>query len=353
MKQTKPLEGVRILDFTRLLPGPAGTMLLAEMGAEITKIESPKRKDDVRYMQPLIDGVSSIFHVLNHNKNQKIIDYESEAGKEEIFELIKNSDVMIEQFRPGVMARFGLSFENAKKINPEIVYISVTGYGQNGELRDKAGHDINYLALSGLLDLNRDENGKPVVPGFQLADVAGGSLMILSACTTGLLAAARTKKAHYIDISLAQSAVSIAAIPHGMTEGGIDYHKAPVLSGMMVNYGVYECKDGKWLALGALETKFWNTFCEMVGEDSWKVKDQMQLIKGMFDQQKLIDLFKVKTRDEWVALSKDFDVCLSPILTTSESTNNQHFIEREVFRKISVGDKKIHAYTAPFNTYSE
>ncbi|MEO5789367.1 CaiB/BaiF CoA-transferase family protein, partial [Gelidibacter sp.] len=314
MQETKPLQGITVIDFTRLLPGPLGTHFLSQLGAQVIKIEGPKRLDYTRFYDPKIEGSSVMFHMLNHSKEQLIVDYETEEGYQKTLELIATADVLIEQFRPGAMASFNLDFETVKQINPNIVYVSVTGYGQKGELHLKAGHDINYLATSGLLDLNRDEQGKPVIPGFQIADIAGGSYMLLSACTSGLLAQKMQQKPQYIDLSLLDATIPINAIAHSMSQGGASYKQTPILSGMLVNYNVYECLDGKWMALGALELKFWNDFCQMVEKPEWIAKSEMELINGIFPKKDLELLFKTKTRDEWASLSKDYDNCLSPIL---------------------------------------
>ncbi|MGV8946065.1 MAG: CaiB/BaiF CoA transferase family protein [Lutibacter sp.] len=352
MKEIKPLEGVCILDFTRLLPGPLGTSLLSEMGAEVIKIESPKRLDPTRFYQPKIAENSVLFHLLNHNKESLIIDYESEEGKELIKEKIKKAAILIEQFRPGAMANFGFSFEEVKKINPKIVYISITGYGQTGDLKDKAGHDLNFFALSGLLDLNRDEQGKPVIPGFQIADIAGGSYMLLSACTSGLLAQQRHQQAQYIDLSILHATISMGAVAHGMQQGGVSYNDTPILSGLLVNYNVYECKDGKWIALAALELKFWNRFCEMVQKTDWKSSDVTELVQGVFDKEKLEILFKEKTRDEWIFQSKEYDICLSPILSQQEVSQHPQIIDSDVFKEVSIQGNTIQTYSNPFKIYN-
>jgi crotonobetainyl-CoA:carnitine CoA-transferase CaiB-like acyl-CoA transferase len=353
MTEIKPLEGIRILDFTRLLPGPLGTHLLSEMGAEITKIESPKRLDYVRFYPPIMDGNSVLFHLLNVDKNCLFINYETKDGLAQIKEKIATSDVLIEQFRPGTMAGFGLSFEDVKNINPDIVYISVTGYGQTGEYRDKAGHDLNYMALSGLLDLNKDEHGKPVVPGFQVADIAGGSYMLLSAVTSGLLAQHRTKKAQYIDLALLDAVMPMGAVAHGMEQGGASYKKTPILSGFLVNYNVYECQDKKWIALGALELKFWNTFCNMIQKPEWIAQNDSELINGVFDKSKLDKLFSEKNREEWLTLAEDYDICLTPVLSVEEANKQANMISRKVFREAFVGGKTIQIYSQPFKTFCD
>jgi len=352
MQEILPLEGIKILDFTRLLPGPLGTHMLSQMGAEVIKIESPKRMDYSRFYQPQINGTSTVFHTLNYTKKQILVDYESPEGYQQIVEEIKTADVLVEQFRPGAMDGFHLSFEAVKKINPKIVYISVTGYGQTGEKKDAAGHDLNYLAATGLLSLNKDESGKPVIPGFQLADIAGGSFMIVSACTSGLLAQRMRQKAQYIDVSLFDATLALGAIAQGMLQGHADYNQMPLLSGFMVNYNVYECSDNKWIALGALELKFWNSFCDMAGHPSWKTSENADLISGIFDKQKLEELFRTKTRDEWLALAVNFDVCLSPVLEIKEVYDQKQTKDRAVFQEVKIDDKTIRIYTKPYKTYT-
>lgn len=352
MQETKPLQGVTVIDFTRLLPGPLGTHFLSQLGARVIKIESPKRLDYTRFYDPKIDESSAMFHIMNLDKEQLVIDYETDEGYQKILDLIATSDILIEQFRPGAMASFNLDFETIKKVNPNIVYVSITGYGQNGELHSKAGHDINYLATAGLLDLNRDEKGKPVIPGFQIADIAGGSYMLLSACTSGLLAQKIQQKPQYIDLSLLDATIPLNVIAHSMAQGEASYKQTPILSGMLVNYNVYECRDQKWIALGALELKFWNEFCRVVEKPEWIAKSEMELIDGFFPKKDLELLFKTKTRDEWARLFENHDNCLSPILEVEEVIHNKHIQQRAVFKEAMVGNTLIKTYNSPFKTYS-
>jgi len=352
MQEILPLQGIKILDFSRLLPGPLGTHMLSQMGAEVIKIESPKRMDYSRFYQPQINGVSTLFHTLNHYKENLVLDYETPEGYQQIVEQIRTADVLVEQFRPGAMEGFNLSFETVKKINPKIVYVSVTGYGQTGDKKDAAGHDLNYMAETGLLSMNRDENGKPLIPGFQVADIAGGSFTLVAACSSGLLAQRIQQKAQYIDVSLYDATFAIGAIAHGMLQGKADYGKTPFLSGHMVNYNVYECADNKWIALGALELKFWNSFCDMVGHPLWKTVETTDLISGVFDKRLLEGLFKTKSRDEWVNMSMNFDVCLSPVLDAHEVYDQKQTKERTLFQDVEIGDVTVKIYTKPYKSYS-
>jgi alpha-methylacyl-CoA racemase len=305
------------------------------------------------FYQPQINGVSTLFHTLNHFKKQIVVDYESPEGYQPIIEQIRTADVLVEQFRPGAMEGFNLSFETVQKINPNIVYVSLTGYGQTADKKGAAGHDLNYMAETGLLSMNRDENGKPIIPGFQVADIAAGSFMLVAACSSGLLAQRMQQKAQYIDISLYDATVAVGAIVHGMLQGKVDYDKTPFLSGHMVNYNVYECSDNKWVALGALELKFWNSFCDMVDQPSWKTVETGDLVTGVFDKRLLESLFKTKTRDEWVNKSKVFDVCLSPVLDASEVYDQKQTKDRRLFQDIEVEGKTIKIYAKPYKSYSD
>jgi len=352
MKEILPLKGIKIIDFTRLLPGPLGTHLLSQLGADVIKIESPKRMDYTQFYQPQINGISTLFHSLNHFKTRLIVDYESPNGYQQIVEEIKKADVLVEQFRPGVMDVFNLSFEKVKTINPNIVYISVTGYGQTGDYKDKAGHDLNYLAETGLLCMNKDERGKPIIPDFQIADIAGGAYTLVSACTSGLLAQKTNKKAQYIDLSIFDATLSLGAITHGILQGNADYNQTPFLSGFMVNYNVYECADKKWVALGALELKFWNSFCNMVNKPLWKTSKNEDLTIKNFDKKKLEQLFKTKTRDDWITLAKNYEVCLSPVLELKEIYAQKQITDSTLFKDVKIDKKLIKIYNKPFKTYT-
>lgn len=308
------LQGVKIIDFTRLLPGPLATNMLAQMGATVIKIESPKRKDYARTSGSQIDGASILFHQLNHHKTILNIDYETADGKAQVVELIKKADVLVEQFRPGAMAAWGLDYEQIKKINPKVVYASLTGYGQDSPLSKAAGHDFNYLAYAGLMSLLKDDNGKPIVPGFQLADIGGGSYMAVMAIQAALLQKERTGKGAYLDIAMADGVLPMLAVPFALQQGGLDHRLVNFIDGKtVVNYAAYECADGKWLSVAALEVKFWNRICELVEKPNWKRQNIFELSNQVFKKDKVIALFKTKTQQEWMQLF-DENTCVAPIL---------------------------------------
>ncbi len=318
------LEGIKIIDFTRLLPGPLATHLLAQMGAEVIKIESPKRMDYVRMGVGMVEGSSTLFHQLNHNKTMEMVDYNSPDGKAEVMELIRNADALIEQFRPGAMDAWGLGYEEIKKINPNIVYVSVTGYGQEGELANEAGHDFNYLAYSGVMGLLKDENGKPTVPDTQIADISGAYMTVM-ALQSALLKKERTGEGSFVDVSLCNAMLPFLALPFSFQESGMDYRRFNIINGKTtVNYSPYECADGKWLSVAAMEMKFWNNICEIINKPEWKKDNQLELMNDNFPKNELELIFKSKGREEWLEIFKGKDVCIAPILEMEELENSDY-----------------------------
>ena len=343
------LEGIKIIDFTRLLPGPLATHLLAQMGAEVIKIESPKRMDYVRFMGPQVDGANVLFHQLNHNKTSKILDYTTGEGKATILELIKNADALIEQFRPGAMTAWGLGYEEIKAINPNIVYVSLTGYGQEGSYSTEAGHDFNYLAYSGIMSLLKDENGKPTVPDTQLADI-GGAYMAVMAIQAALLKKFRTNKGSFVDVPLCDAVMPFLTVPYSLHTGNMDYRMFNVINGKTtVNYAAYQCKAGNWLSVGALEMKFWNNLCDELGQLEWKRENQMELMTMGFPKKEIEAFFKTKTREEWLTILKGKDVCVAPILEIEELEEHEYHQEKQSFEVIETPNgEKLKTIALPF-----
>lgn len=350
----KPLEGFKIIDFTRLLPGPLATHLLAQMGAEIIKIESPKRMDYVREGIKKVEGVSHLFHQLNHNKQLKILDYNEEAGKNELLSLIKEADALIEQFRPGAMDAWGLGYEELKEINPKLVYVSVTGYGQSGTFKNEAGHDFNYLAQAGIMSMLKDEKGKPTVPDTQFADICGSYTSVM-ALQAALLKRSQTGKGSFVDVALCDSVMPFLAVPYSFHAAGLDYRLFNVINGKLaVNYSAYQCADDKWLSVAALEMKFWNNICQEVGREDWKRKHQMELMNHVFPRQEVIDLFKSKSRDEWAEFFKGKDVCIAPILELEELEDFPYHKENRSFEEIETeGGTQMKTIALPFSVREE
>ena len=328
-----PLAGVKIIDFTRLLPGPLATMFLADMGADVIKVEDPDRPDYVRDFEPKIGGMSMFYLSLNRSKRSLAVNYLSPEGRSVIHDLIKDADVLIEQFRPGIMKEMGFGYEELSKINPWLIYVSITGYGQHSFMSMAAGHDLNYIAVAGALGITGTSGGAPVIPGFQLADIAGGSYMAMNAVTAALYQREKTGKGDYVDVSMTDAALPFTAMQFAYQQG---LKKEPgrgnfELSGALPNYNVYECADGKYVALGSLEPKFWNRFCDKVGRKDWssaflKKDEELEVIKSDVRQ-----LFKSKTREEWLHFFKNEDICITTVNELSELEHDQYLNERNMF----------------------
>ena len=328
-----PLKGVKVIDFTRLLPGPLATMFLADMGADVIKVEDPDSPDYVRDFEPRINGMSMFYLSLNRNKRSLAVNYLSAEGKKLIHNLVKDADVFIEQFRPGVMQEMGFGFAELSAINPKLIYVSVTGYGQQSKMAMAAGHDLNYIAIAGALGITGNAPGNITIPGFQLADIAGGSYMAMNAVTAALYQREKTGKGEWIDVAMTDAALPLTALQFAYHQGA----KQSIgrgefeLSGGLANYNVYVCADGKHIALGSLEPKFWNKFCSKVNRPDWA---ERFLTKGE-ELQTLVRevkaLFLTKTRNEWVAFFEGEDICLTAVNDLDEIEHDKYLNERNMF----------------------
>ena len=317
----KPLDGIRVLDLSRLLPGPVASQVLADMGASVDKLEDTQGGDYLRFMPPHYDGTNAPFMALNRGKRSLSLDLKQPVGKATFLKLISRYDVLIESFRPGVMEKLGLGYETLQAVHPKLVYCAITGYGQTGPLAHRAGHDINYLARAGILGLTGPEAGPPQVFGVQLADVAGamsGVQNILAA----LLARVSTGEGRFLDISMCEAAIPYgvfglmsAAVGEEVAQGG------SALAGSNAPFGTYKTKDGRAMALGALEPKFWAAFCTIVGFDP----DMSALMAGPHQvdlKAQLSALFLSRTFAEWKAIAEESDCCLEPVLSPEEALND-------------------------------
>lgn len=330
--KTGPLSGLKVIDFTRLLPGPLATMFLADMGADVIKVEDPDSPDYVRDFEPRINGMSMFYLSLNRNKRSLAVNYLSAEGKKIIYDLIKNADVVIEQFRPGVMKEIGFGYDELIQVNPKLIYVSVTGYGQNSSMAQAAGHDLNYIAIGGALGITGNENGEPTIPGFQLADIAGGSYMTMNAVLAALYQREKTGKGDWVDVSMTDAVMPFNALQFAYYQGTKQV-PAPSqfeLSGALANYNVYACADGKYVALGSLEPKFWNGFCKKVNRPDWADRFLLQGEELTKLKQEVKQLFSTKTRAEWLLFFKDEDICLTTVNSLSDLESDTHVAERKM-----------------------
>src|SRR5439155_603228 len=257
-----PLTGIRVLDLTRLLPGAYCTLLLADMGADVIKIEEPGGGDYMRWTPPLVDGQSALFNAINRNKRSVTLDLKSEAGRDLLLQLVDGADVLVEGNRPGVMGRLGLGWDVLHSRNARLIMCSITGYGQDGPFASRAGHDLNYMATAGALGLNGDREGPPVPLSVQVADIGGGGLQPAVAILGALVGVQRGGEARWIDASMTDGAVSWLAMAFATHAGGEEVARGEQrLSGRFACYRVYACKDGGYFSVAALEPKFWSALC--------------------------------------------------------------------------------------------
>lgn len=327
------LSGIKVLDLSRLLPGPYCTLMMADYGAEVIKIEEPGKGDYIRGREPAIEGIGARHLTINRNKKSIELNLKTEEGKEIFKKMAATADVIIESFRPDVMKRLGLGYDEISKINDGIIYCSLTGYGQTGPYRKLPGHDINYIGYSGILGLIGEKDGKPVVPGVQIADIGGGALMALSGICMALLHKERTGKGQYIDVSMMDGAITwlYAAVSDYFASGEIPKRGRNRLDGHYAFYNVYETRDGKYLSVGASELKFWKRICEVIEKPEW-----IELHEGTAEVQEtlksdLAEVFRQKDQKEWLELLALEETCVGPVNEIDELFNDPQIIERELF----------------------
>jgi crotonobetainyl-CoA:carnitine CoA-transferase CaiB-like acyl-CoA transferase len=320
---TGALDGIRVLDLSRLLPGGFCSLLLADFGADVVKVEDTGAGDYIRWAPPMPQpGRSAMFGALNRGKRSIRLDLKSPAGRGALLRLAEDADVLLESFRPGVTDRLGVGYERLREVNPGLVYCAITGYGQDGPYRDRPGHDMNYLGLNGLLDLSGDRDGPPVQAGGQIADVGGGALMAAFGILAALRERDRSGEGQLVDVSMTDGALSwLAMVAARQLAGGPPAQRGhEPLAGGLVCYRPYACSDG-WVTLGALEPKFFAAFCRGAGRED--------LIDGQFDppgsstHRELEAIFAARTRAEWQAFATDHDCCLEPVLTLEEALDSE------------------------------
>jgi crotonobetainyl-CoA:carnitine CoA-transferase CaiB-like acyl-CoA transferase len=330
----QPLSGIRILDLSRLLPGAYASQMMADFGADVIKVEEPGSGDYGRFMPPYgAGGMGQIFLATNRNKRSMTLNLKSEVGRAIFLRLVEQADALLESFRPGVLERLGLGYEQLKEVNPGLIYCAISGYGQEGPYRLRAGHDLNYAGYAGLLHYNRGQDGQPAMPATQLGDLAGGSYMAVIGILTALVGRAQTGEGRKIDVSMTEGVMSLLPLIAGTY---LNTGKAPrpghsTLDGGLPCYNIYETRDHKHVTLGALEPKFWHTFCTRIGHLELL---PFHLPVGPGEREQAIEMlrtiFKTKTRDEWVAELADIDACFGPVYSIDEAIDDPHAQTRGV-----------------------
>jgi len=314
-----PLTGIRVLDLTRLLPGAFCTMLLADMGAEVIKVEDPDRGDYMRWTPPSVDGQSVLFNSLNRNKKSVTLNLKADDGRDLLLRLVDGADVLVEGNRPGVMKRLGLGWDTLHARNPRLVMCSITGYGQDGPFAARAGHDINYMATAGGLGLNGSKDGPPVPLSLQIADIGGGGLQPAVAILGALVAVQRGGEGRWLDVSMTDGAVSWMSLILAARGGGEELARGDQrLAGRHACYRVYACKEGGFYSVGALEPKFWAALCIAVGRPDLVALQFAEGDEGENVHRAMEEVFASKTRSQWEHELSGLDACCEPVLELDE-----------------------------------
>ena len=330
MSKTGALSGITVIDLSRLLPGPYCSMILADHGARVIAVE------DKRF---LADGL--FLNLINRNKEHMSLNLKTEKGKKIFFRLIQNIDVLLEGFRPGVVDRLGVDFETVRKVNPKIIYCSISGYGQDGPFRDRVGHDANYLSYAGVLDLIGEADRPPSIPGVQMADIAGGGMNAAIGILLALFAREKTGKGQYIDISMTDGMVGLLPLVLFFSQlNGQEPKRADeFLSHRYACYNTYETADGRFLSIGAVENRFWKQLCDVLGVPEYaKLQYDDQHRKEIIDY--LRNTFQQKTLDEWDAVLGHLDICWGRVQSLSEVLEDPLFRQRKMVVEIKGNDGK-------------
>jgi crotonobetainyl-CoA:carnitine CoA-transferase CaiB-like acyl-CoA transferase len=329
-----PLDGTRVLDLTRLLPGNYCTLLLADLGADVIKVEEPGRGDYVRWTPPLVDGESAVHRALNRGKRSITLNLKSPGGAEVLGRLAGEADAVVESFRPGVMDRLGTGFEALRTLNERLVYCAVTGYGQDGPYRDLVGHDINYIGVAGLLHATGVPDGPPVLPVVQVGDFGGGMAAAVGTLA-GLLEAAHTGRGRLVDVSMLDVVTSWLGVVMSwyLGTGEVPPRGGMALSGGLACYRVYRAGDERYLAVGALEPRFWRALCHALElpdlVDDQYAPDRQEEMAG-----RLSEAFGRKPRDEWVASLSGVEACVGPVNDVAEALRDPQVQHRHMVAEV-------------------
>ncbi|MFN3201299.1 MAG: CaiB/BaiF CoA transferase family protein [Bradymonadia bacterium] len=328
-----PLAGFKILDLTRLLPGPLCSLHLADLGAEVIKIEDPSTGDPTRADITGRQAMSTLFHCLNRNKHAVAIDLRTAEGVEIFLTLAEQADAIIEGFRPGVVDRLGVGYAAVKARRADTVYVSLTGYGQDGPWKHRAGHDVNYVATAGILDQLGEAGGPPILPNFQIADLAGGALSATVAVLAALLRRSSSGEGSYVDVSMTDCALAHAVMPLAQMSlfGGTPPRGLDILTGGLACYSIYRTADDRHLAVGALERKFWDQVCAGLGRMDLAdlhlslgpaAVELKATVQGIIGAQPLA---------HWAEVFEALDACVTPVLTLEEAMTHPQLAARHIF----------------------
>lgn len=342
------LSGLKVLDFTTLLPGPYATMILADLGADVLRIEHPARPDLTRGMPPQVGNSSAVHGTLNRNKRSLALDLKLPQAREAVYELVEQYDIVVEQFRPGVMDRLGVGFESLRSINSALIYCAITGYGQTGPYRDRAGHDLNYLALSGILHASGRTASGPAPFPIQVADVAGGSHHAVMSILAAVIHRMQSGEGQFLDISMTDAAFALQAL-----DGNSELSGGPALqpeSGMLNGgtfYDVYETADGRWLSVGGLEPQFLKRTLEVLGIPPEPGPSSPQDPSGQRRlKQAIAEAVRKHSLKEWEQRFSEEDACVEPVLTLAEALEHPQLKTRRLVTQVAHADGSLQTQIA-------
>jgi crotonobetainyl-CoA:carnitine CoA-transferase CaiB-like acyl-CoA transferase len=343
----RPLQDICVLDFSTLLPGPFATLLLAEAGAKVIKIERPGGGDEMRSYQPRLGADSANFHLLNAGKYSLAVDLKEERAFDRLRPLIAQSDVVVEQFRPGVMHRLGFGYEALRAVNPRIIYCSITGWGQSGPKSMTASHDLNYMAEAGLLGLSRGSDGAPALPPVLVADLAGGAFPAVLNILLALRRRDCTGEGAYLDIAMAENLVPLAywGLGSGIAAGEWPRGSDALVTGGSPRYQIYRTADDQFLAAAPIEDRFWNNFCSLIGlpDGLRDPRADAHLVKSA-----ITGIIASRPAEAWRAIFEGQDVCCSVVVSLEEAVADPHFAARGLFdRTIAAGGRSVPALPVP------
>ncbi len=325
-----PLRGVRVLDLTRLLPGPVATLHLADMGADVIKIEDHGAGDYARVLGDGPDGVSIFYRSVNRNKRGLRLDLKRSQGREVLLRLARTADILVESFRPGVSDRLGIGYHVLRALNPRIVYCAITGYGQTGPLAMAAGHDLNYIGLAGILDQIGVDGGPPAIPNLQVGDLLGGAMTAVMGILAALFDAQRSGQGRLVDVAMSEAVLSHNLFPLFALQGGgaVPARGTDRLSGGDPGYRVYATADGRYMAVAPLEKKFWEVFCEALERPAWKTQHGQYGAAAVTLSREMECLFASHDQAYWADFFAGIDCCVTPVLDVAEAIEHPHFLTR-------------------------
>ena len=348
-KSEGPLAGLKVVDFSTLLPGPYASMLLADMGADVIRVESPTRPDLVKSLPPMVGDRSAADLQLNRNKRSIAIDLKSTEGKKIALSLIADADVLLEQFRPGVMARFGLSYDDLCESHPKLVYCSITGYGQTGPWAPRAGHDLNYLSIAGLSSYTGRDREGPLPLAAQFADIAGGSHQAVMGILAAVIAAQRTGHGSHVDVSMTDAMFAMNGMTGaGALASGVDPERESEMLNGGSFYDYYRCGDDRYIAVAGLEPQFVDALADCLARHDLRAlqnlhdREVQRKLKGELRQ-----IFVTQNREYWLDLFADKDVCVTSVLTINEAAAHPQIESREMVIDTFVGDQAVRQLAHP------